>query len=129
MPGRYCLGNRRHPNGIGSKQSIHAYLSRRFITWSCEGCVNTAAGGDSQPPRLFNYQFLQISRINFRHVREAQTESRIVGTHQRVPPGEIDVIGNQHQRARPEISVHAAGGIGDDQRLCAEAAHGLSVQL
>src|SRR6266446_9216456 len=76
--------DRTHSDCIGAKRSQHMNLSRRFITWSCEGCVDTAAGGDSQPPRLFNYQFLQISRINFRHVREARPKTLVVRTAQRV---------------------------------------------
>ena len=39
---------------------------------------------------------------------------------QRILPGQVDVIVDHHQRALGKAGVHAAGGVGQDQRLDAE---------
>ena len=55
----------------------------------------------------------ELARVGVRHVGEARAEGVVVGTHQRIGPLQVDVVGDQHQPAALERQVDAAGGVGE----------------
>ena len=72
---------------------------------------------------------MQRNRFRRRRLQHALAQARIVGLRhrheilvalladQRVHAGEIDVVGDQHDRTRPHVWLERARRVGEDQRL------------
>ena len=67
--------------------------------------------------------FAERRRVGIGQVLEAGADRVRVRAEQRRAPGHVDVIADDHERARPEARVEAAGGVGQHDRPGAEAAH------
>src|SRR5205085_10488258 len=112
--------HRTHPHRIRSETSQQMNLRRRLITWTRQCTVNPATHFNTDRFRLVNYQFLQLRRVNCRHVRKTWSESFIVWTTQRTSTHQIQVIADHHQCALRQLDVNSARGVRQNQRLNAE---------
>ena len=82
--------------------------------------VDTAAGDDLPLAGNLKRKFLQSAVVRLDHVGEAGAEPVVVRADQRVDAQQVDVVVDDHQVALGVERVHAAAGVGDDQRRAAQ---------
>ncbi len=116
------LGNRRHADRIGSEKAQHAYFGRGLIARTRHSRVNTLTERDSLFGSRLRCRLAQAPVVGFAHVREARSQRLVIDSRQGVCARQIDVIGNEHQVARLEGNVDAAGGVRDDKEADPQAA-------
>ena len=117
------LHDRGHAHRVGAEVADHAYL---------RGCL-VGGAGEAQVDTLGERHVLgsagcvearaQLPIPDFGHVRKAGPQDIVIGTHQRVAAGEVDVVAHDHQGAGSEGRVDAARGIGEQQDGRTESAH------
>jgi hypothetical protein len=69
-----------------------------------------------------NCPLLQLTRVDFGHVRKSWAQPRIIRATQRIHSHQVQVIANHHQRTLAQVIVDAAGSIGEHQGLDAKQA-------
>src|SRR2546426_69437 len=120
-----------HPHGVRAEPLQHPDLGGGLVRGAEQPDINPLLERDLRLPRHFPRQRPQPGVVGLTHVREALFPFQD-GAGERVAEHEVDVVGDQHQRARPERESDAPGGVGDDQRPYAEArkyAHGQPAPL
>ncbi|MNC44570.1 hypothetical protein D3C75_934820 [compost metagenome] len=65
----------------------------------------------------------QAFAVAFRHIGEAYTQLLVVGPDQRVVPGHVQMVGNQHQITRLIGGIHAACCVGDQKAADTQLLH------
>ena len=122
VPGDDDLGHRRHAGRVGAERLQHLAprpASRR----------SGRASRRTRPPRArcprgaatSLDERAQLGRVGVRHVGEPRAEALVVGAAQRVVAEHVDVIADQHQRARrSSVGLSPPAALVDDQDLGAE---------
>ena len=124
MARRDGLVHRGHAHGIGADRPQVSDLGGRFVTGPCQGRVH--AVGQPQFDRAASLvgNSTQPRRVHIRHVGKPRAESVVIWSDERIGSHQVDVVVNHHQGALCEEGIDAAGGVGENQGLDAQHAHG-----
>ena len=110
--GENDLRHGRHTHRIGAHDARHADFGRRFETRAGKPHIDALVQrGAGRLRRAFD-RLADAGIIGFGQADEAAV-ARLAD--QRIGAGEIDVVGDQHHRARRHVRIDRAGGIGEDQ--------------
>ncbi|EAU68224.1 hypothetical protein STIAU_7729 [Stigmatella aurantiaca DW4/3-1] len=122
VAGHHHLGHRAHAHRVGPQGAQHADFRGRLVGGARHHGVHPlpqghlpALGGLEQPRP-------EPGGVGLGHVRKARPQPVIVGPRQRVPPGEVDVVGDDHQIPRRELGMDAPRGVRHHQGLDAQRA-------
>ena len=108
----------RHPDGVTAEAGQHPDLGRGLVGRSGQADIDAllevdALGGGGGVEGVAQARAPGVGQVG-----EARPELVGVRADQRAATGQVDVVAHDHQRARPEARVEAAGRVGqhDDPR-------------
>ena len=111
-----------HADGITANEAEHAIFGRRLEGGALYADIDTVDDAD-----VFLLSYLvgkgyQLVAVCLVHVGEPRSCGEVL-TAQRMLGEEIDMVGDDHQVANPEVRVHATGSIRHKERLDAQLVH------
>ena len=111
------------PDGVRAKRPEHPDLGRGLVRRAEQAGVDTlvvldALGGDRLAQARAQARVPDVGQVG-----EARTDRVGVRAEERRAAGQVEVVGDDHQRAGTVARVHAARGIGQDHGLRPQAAH------
>ena len=123
MGGDDGLGHGGHTDRVGAEHARGADLGGRFKLRAGEIHIDTLAQRNVVRRCRFMGEGAQTRGVDGGHIGKAGAELLKVGAAEGTEVEELDVIGEEHQLTHVPVGVDAAGGVGDEERLCAEQAH------
>ena len=123
MGGDDGLGHGGHTDRVGAEHARGADLGGRFKLRAGEIHIDTLTQRNVVRLCRFMGEGAQTRGVDGGHIGKAGAEFLKVGAIEGAEVEELDVIGEEHQLAHVPVGVDAAGGVGDEERLCAEQAH------
>ena len=107
---------------IRAKAAQEPVLRTRFEVRACHGDVDALAQRQLLVQRDGARDFPEPGVVRHRHVRKAGAEAVVVRPDERAVAEQVDVVGNEHEVARPPQRVHPPAGVGHDEHLRPERA-------
>ena len=116
------FGHGRHPDGVRAHRAERADFGGRLVARTVHRDVHAVADGESLLARDLVGEAAQARRVHLAHVREAGAKRVLVRSDERIAAEQVDVVVHDHQRARLQRRIDAAGRVGQDEDLDAETA-------
>ena len=122
MMGHDDLRNGRHAYGITAKGAVHPIFGWSLKCGTLHTDIHTLLHLDALFPGNLVGLIDQQGIVGLVHVGKTRTGGEVLSA-QRMLGEEVDMVGDDHQVADLELRVHAAGSIGDEERLDAQLVH------
>ena len=116
MRRRQRFRDRGHADRVAAQNADGADLRRRLKLRAGHKEVDALLYLDPKLCRAALRQRAQLRRIHARRVKKARAKFVQILSAQRTGSVQLDLIGDQHEVARPVAEVHAAGGVRHDER-------------
>jgi hypothetical protein len=107
----------RHPDRVGAHGAKGADLGRGLEARPADGEVDALGQVDPEVGGARAQLIEERGVVGAGQAGEARADRVVVGADQRVVPGEVDVVGDRHQAARPDLRAQRAGGVGQHEDL------------
>src|SRR5439155_420259 len=103
--------DRRHAHGVTAERGIQPDLGRRLVVRAEQADVDALGEGDALGGSRRVEALAQSGAPGVGHVREPLPDRLGIRPEQRVLAGQVEVVADDHERARPERGVEPARGV------------------